>query len=50
MIEIISADLKKAEDLLLGEFALALNITKDDVKSYVDNKIQEIDIIEIAAV
>ena len=41
---------KKAEDLLFGELALVLNMSKDEVKSYVDNKIQETGIIEIAAV
>jgi CarD family transcriptional regulator len=41
---------KKAEDLLFGELALVLSMSKDDVKSYVVNKIQETGIIETAAV
>lgn len=41
---------KKAEDLLFGEFALALNMTKDDVKQSIALKIQETDTLEIEAV
>lgn len=35
--------MKKAEDLLYGEFAVALGIPKENVRSYIENKINEIE-------
>ena len=39
---------KKAEDLLYGEFAIALSIPKEKVKSYIENEIKEIEISDVA--
>lgn len=35
--------MKKAEELLYGEFAVALGIQKDNVKNYIEEKIEELD-------
>jgi CarD family transcriptional regulator len=39
---------KKAEDLLFGEFAIALNIPKEGVKDYIENRVREIGVKDIA--
>ena len=39
---------KKAEDLLYGEFAIALNVPKEKVKSHIGNLIQEMEITDVA--
>ena len=39
---------KKAEDLLYCEFAIALSIPKEKVKSYIENEIKEIEISDVA--
>ena len=33
--------MKRAEDLLFGEFAAALNISRDDVQRYIQNRLEE---------
>jgi len=34
--------MRKAEDLLYGEFAAALNIPKENIKSYIENRVEVI--------
>lgn len=34
---------KKAEELLFGEFAIALNITKEEARGYIENKIRDVE-------
>lgn len=41
---------KKAEELLFGEFAVALDIPRDAVRSYIANKVRETGINEVKAV
>ncbi len=36
--------MRRAEDLLFGEFSAALDIPKESVKSYIDEKVKECDI------
>lgn len=37
--------MKKAEDLLYGEFAVALNISKEEVKDYIGKRVEELEVI-----
>ena len=39
---------KIAEDILYGEFAVALNIQKENVKDFIENKIKEIELSRLA--
>jgi CarD family transcriptional regulator len=41
---------KKAEELLFGEFAVVLDIPKEDVRSYISNKVQETVSLSVKAV
>jgi CarD family transcriptional regulator len=41
---------KKAEELLFGEFAVVLDIPKEDVRSYIANKVQETANLSVKAV